>query len=200
MTRKVVSELALALTTSESEYLYRKYTENFEAYDMFLRARAVMQVMKKENHLKAIDLSKRVINLDLHFAGGYQNLSFLLSRGIRLGWSESPREDLEKAFELAQKALSVDDKFPLSYMALASVYLLQGKHDDAVAAMNKAAVIAPGDSITLLWLGAYLQWAGRGEEAFAAIKKSMELNPMYLWGKPDVPGSDGHGLLHRRAV
>ena len=39
VTRKVVSELALALTTTESERLLRKHTENFEAYDMYLRAR-----------------------------------------------------------------------------------------------------------------------------------------------------------------
>ena len=128
-------------------------------------------------------MSQRVIDLDPNFAGGYQYLSFLLSRGIRLGWSESPREDLEKAFELAQKAISVDDKFPLSYMALASVYLMQGKHDDALAAVNRAVSIAPGDSMTLVWLGYYLHWVGRGEEAVAAVKKSMELNPMYLSGR-----------------
>ena len=39
VTRKVVSELAIALTTTESERLPRKHTENFEAYDMYLRAR-----------------------------------------------------------------------------------------------------------------------------------------------------------------
>jgi TolB-like protein len=183
VTQKVISELSLALTTIETEYVYRKYTKNFEAYDMFLRARETMQFMTKENQFKAIELSKRVIDLDPHFAGGYQNLSFLLSRGIKQGWSESPQEDLEKAFELAKKAISVDDKFPLSYMALASVYLLQGKHDNAVAAMNRGVMIAPGDSITVLWLGAYLHWAGRGEEAVAAIKKSMDLNPLYLSGK-----------------
>ena len=184
VTRKVISELSLALTTNESEYIYRKYTNNFEAYDMYLRAREAAHVVgNKEHHLKAIELSKRVIDLDPNFAGGYQYLSFLLSRGIRGGWSESPREDLEKAFELAKKAIAIDDKFPLSYMALASVHLMQGKHDDAVAALNRGVMIAPSDSITVLWLGAYLHWAGRGEEAIAKIKKSMELNPLYLSGK-----------------
>jgi tetratricopeptide (TPR) repeat protein len=31
-------------------------------------------------------------------------------------------------------------------------------------------------------LGYYLQWVGRGEEAVTAVKKSIELNPMYLSG------------------
>jgi tetratricopeptide (TPR) repeat protein len=126
-------------------------------------------------------MCKRVIDLDPDFAGGYQLQSFLLSRGVRFGWF--PQENLEKAFELAQKAISVDDTFPPSYMALASVYLMQGKHEDALAAANTAATLVPGDSETMLWLGFYLHWAGRGAEAIEVIKKAIELNPMYLSGR-----------------
>ena len=180
VTRKVVSELALALTTAESDRLPRKHTESFEAYDLYLRAKMEAYVHKKENTLKGIEMCQRVIDLDPNFAGGYQLQSFLLSRGVRFGWFL--REDLKKAFELAQKAISIDDKFPASHLALASVYLMQGKHDDALAAANRAANIVPGDSDTIVWLGYYLHWVGRGEEAVAAVKKSRELNPMYLSG------------------
>jgi len=183
VTQKVVSELAIALTTSEPERVARKHTHNFEAYDMYLQARREAYTLKKENQLKAMELSRRVIDFDPNFAGGYQMQAYLLSRSIRQGWSESPHEDLKKAFELAQKAISVDDKFPLSYMALASVYLSQGKQDDALAAANRAATIVPGDAETILLLGFYLHWVGRGEEAVAAIKKSMELDPMCLTGQ-----------------
>jgi adenylate cyclase len=183
VTHRVISELALALTGPESSRLSRKHTENFEAYDMYLRANREKQVIKKENHFKAVEISQRVIDLDPNFAGGYQILSELLSRGIRFGWSDSPSEDLKKGLKLAQKAISVDDTFPLSYTALASALLMQRKHDDALAAANTAATIFPGDSITILWLGFYLQWAGRGEEAVTTIRKSMELNPMYLSGR-----------------
>jgi adenylate cyclase len=180
VTRKVVSELAIALTTIESDRLPRKHTENFEAYDMYLRAKREQYVHRKENTLKGIEMCQRVIDLDPNFAGGYQLQSFLLSRGVRFGWF--PQEDLEKAFELAQKAISVDDKFPASHMALASVYFGQGKYDDALAAANRAVNIVPGDSDTIVWLGYYLNRAGREVEAIEVIKKARELNPMYLSG------------------
>lgn len=57
---------------------------------------------------------------------------------------------------------------------------MQGKHDDALAAANRAASLVPGDSDTIAWLGYYLHWVGRGEEAVAAARKSRELNPKYL--------------------
>jgi class 3 adenylate cyclase len=178
VTRKVVSELAVALTATESDRLPRKHTESFEAYDMYLRAKMEQYVHKKENTLKGIEICRRVIDLDPNFAGGYQLQSFLLSRGIRFEWF--PREDLERAYELAQQTKSVDYRFPASYLALASVYLMQGKHDDALAAANRAASLVPGDSDTIAWLEYYLHWVGRGEEAVAAVKKSRELNPKYL--------------------
>jgi TolB-like protein len=183
ITRKVVSELAVALTVDETGRLIRKHTENFEAYDLYLRARTESWVIKKESDLKVIEMLRQVINLDPNFAGGYNHLSLMLSRGIRFGWSASPREDLEKAFELAQKAISVDDKFAFSYYSLASAYLMQGKHDDALAAINTGVSIAPNNDVMRLWQGFYLNWAGRGEEAVAAVKKSMDLNPMYLHGR-----------------
>ncbi len=183
ITRKVVSELAVALTVDETGRLIRKHTENFEAYDLYLRARTESWVIKKESDLKVIEMLRQVINLDPNFAGGYNHLSLMLSRGIRFGWSASPREDLEKAFELAQKAISVDDKFPLSYYSLASVYLMKGKHDNALAAINTGVSMAPNDDVMRLWLGYHLNWVGRGEEAVSAVKKSMELNPMYLHGR-----------------
>jgi len=183
VTQKVVSELALSLRATESDRLARKHTESFEAYDMYLRAFREQDVLKKENYLKSIEMSQRVIDLDPKFAGGYQLQSVAFSRAIRLGWSETPHEDMEKALELAQKAISVDDQFPASYMALASVYLIEGKQDEAVDAANRAATLVPGDSDTILYYGFYLHWAGRGPEAVDAVKKSMELNPMYLHGR-----------------
>jgi adenylate cyclase len=183
VTRKVVSELAVALTATEADRLLRKKTENFEAYEMLLRARNEGYKMKKENFMKAMELAQRVIELDPKLAGGYSSLSLYLSISVRLGWSASPREDMEKAFELAQKAVSVDATSPGGYFSLASIYLIQGKHDDALAAANTAVGLIPGDADTMLWLGYYLHWVGRGEEAIEVIKKAREMNPKYLYGR-----------------
>jgi len=183
VTQTVVSELAVTLKAEEFERMDRKHTENFEAYDMYLRAYREYYGVKKENHLKGIELSQRVIELDPSYAGGYQMLSSFLSRGVRFGFSTSPREDVEKAFELAQKAISLDDTYAFSYSALASAYLMKGQHDDALAAAMAAVRIEQGNSMTHLWLGFYLHWAGRGEEAVQAIKKAQQLNPKYLYSK-----------------
>ncbi len=183
VTQKVVSELAVTLKADETERLMRKGTENFEAYDMSLRALREIYALKKENYLKGIELSQRAIELDPKFTAGYGMLSLLYSVGVRLGYSRSPREDVERALELAQKAISVDDTFALGHLSLASAYLMKRRHDDALAAAKAAARIMPGDSIILMYLGFCLHWVGRGEEAIKVIKEAQQLNPKYLHGR-----------------
>jgi len=180
VTQKVVSELAVTLKASEAERLYRKHTENIEAYDLYVRIIRECLPPKKECHPKAIKLSKRVIELDPKFGGGYQFLSYLLSAGVRFGLSTSPSEDVEKALELAKQAVTVDDTFAPSYISLASAYLMKKQHEDALAAVSAAVRIEPGSYDSNIWLGYYLHWMGRGEEAVKAIKKAQQLNPKYL--------------------
>jgi adenylate cyclase len=196
VTQKVVSELAIALTVNEVERLARKHTENFEAYEMFLRARREMTKLKKENHLKAQESFKRVIELDPNFAGGYACLSFLLSRSVRFGYSTSPREDVEKALEMAQKAISIDNTYWFSYQALAGAHLMKRRHDDALAAITEAVRIQPGLAQVHLFRGFYLHWMGRGEEAVQAIEKALQLNPKYLSaGGPVYFGLPGYAYF-----
>ncbi len=179
--RNVVSELAVTLKANESERLYRKHTENIEAYELYLGIiREYWPPEKKEDHLKALELCKRLVELDPNFAGAYQLPSFFLSMGLRFGYSTSPREDAEKALELAQKAVSLDDTFAPSYNALASAYLMKGQHEDALAAATAAVRIEPGGYNSNMFHGFYLHWMGRGEEAVKALKRAQQLNPKYL--------------------
>ena len=86
VTRKVVAELAVTLKADENERLFRPHTQNFDAYDLFLRARKAWDPPTEENLLKGRELFEQVIELDPEFAGGLcRALSDALAvRAIRL--------------------------------------------------------------------------------------------------------------------
>ncbi|MFC1817104.1 adenylate/guanylate cyclase domain-containing protein [Thermodesulfobacteriota bacterium] len=176
VTQRVVSELAVTLKASEQERLFRRHTENLEAYETFLQARRVLDATMMDT-LKAKKLFERVMELDPDFAGGYAGLSLVSSRSVRHGFSSSPKEDMERSLKLAQRAVATDDTFGWSYLALGSAYLNKGEHDKAIAAMEEWIRIQPGSADAYLFLGFNLHWAGRGEEAIDSVKKSMRLNP-----------------------
>ena len=79
--RKVVSELAVALTVPETLRLARRHTKNFEAYDTYLKARRENYIVRKENHFRSMELTRRVIELDPQFAGGYSSSRVSLYEG-----------------------------------------------------------------------------------------------------------------------
>jgi TolB-like protein/class 3 adenylate cyclase len=177
--QKVVSELAVTLKVSEQERLFRRHTENLEAYETFLRARRTLKP-SKEATVQAKKLFERVMELDPQFAGGYAGLSFVNARMVRHGFSASPEEDMERSLKLAQRAVATDETFGWSYLALGSAYLNKLKHDKAIATMEEWIRIQPGFADAYKHMGFFLHWAGRGDDAIDFIKKSMRLNPVDL--------------------
>jgi TolB-like protein/Tfp pilus assembly protein PilF len=177
VTQHVISEVAIKLTEGERERLQHAHTKCFEAYDLFLKARNIIDPPSRENTERGKLLFERIVKLDDKFAGGYAGLSFCHSRAVRLGLSESPKADLEMADRLAQKAISLDDAFAWSYAALGSVMLQSGHHEQAVDAMKSAISICPNDADSHAFLGYYLHWAGEGEAAVSAFDHLRRLDP-----------------------
>ena len=101
---KVAAELSVTLKASEQEQLYRRHTKNLEAYELFLRARSLIDPPPERKKIL-----KRVIELDPKFAGGYAGLALTIGSVVSRGRSATPDEDIERVVELAQKALAVDD-------------------------------------------------------------------------------------------
>lgn len=174
--QRVVSELAVTLKVSEQERLFRRHTENLEAYETFLLARRTLKP-SKEATLQAKKLFERVIELDPNFAGGYAGLSFVYSRLVRHGFSSSRKKDIELTLKLAQQAVATDETFGWSYLALGSAYLNKLEHDKAISTMEELINIQPGFADAYKYRGFFLHWAGYGDEAIDSIKKAMRLNP-----------------------
>ena len=184
VTQKIVTALTVKLTEDEQERLVRKYTENMEAYDYYLQGLEYFSRLTKDTNILAQQMFKRAIDLDPKFAAAYALLGWARSQEWTLGWSQDP-QPLENAYELAQRAITLDESLPLSHAILAEVYLHKKQHEKAIAEQEKAITLSPNDADGIADLGGILTWAGRPEETIGLVKKAMRLNPMYpteyLW-------------------
>jgi tetratricopeptide (TPR) repeat protein len=93
------------------------------------------------------------------------------------GWSQSPGKDLKKAFEMAQKAIDLDQALPSPHVTLGWFYALQGKHDKAVAEGRKALALVPSSARANYQLGAFLTMADQPDEAILVSQNALRLNP-----------------------
>ena len=159
-----------------AELSREKGTTNVEAYLKFLKAYTLVAINEPSNRL-ARQMLEEAIALDPKFADAYALLGVTYCSEVLNGWSGSFGKDLAKAFELSQKALSLDQTVTSAYNTLGWIYLLQGKFDEAVAEGRKAVELLPGDARSYTRLGGFLAFADQPEEAILALKNASRLNP-----------------------
>ena len=184
VTQKIVAALAVKLTEDEQKRLVRKYTDNMEAYDFYLQGVEYQNRYTKEANVQARQMFERAIHLDPEFSTAYGALGFTHFHEWTFGWSRDP-QSLERAFELAQRTLGLDDSLPLGHHLLGKVYLWKKQYEKAIAELEKAIALSPNYADHLAGLGYILNFSGRPEEAIGLVKNAMRLNPMYpayyLW-------------------
>jgi tetratricopeptide (TPR) repeat protein len=94
---------------------------------------------------------------------------------VRFGWSDSRDKSIQKAEELATKAISCGDN--TTYPLLSIVFLMKGELDKALAVGEKALRLNPNQVNANAMFSIVLNAKGRREEAIAMMKKAIRLNP-----------------------
>jgi len=72
----------------------------------------------------------------------------------------------------------MDDSLEVAHRLLAQMFLLQRKHEEAIAAGEKSLILNPNSAVSYANLGRTLNYAGRPEEAIPLIKKALRLSPI----------------------
>jgi tetratricopeptide (TPR) repeat protein len=109
------------------------------------------------------------------------------------GTGKSPRESIEKAIELAQKSLAVDDARAESHALLGQLYCLRKEWDKAIAEGERGVALNPSGADVKYWYAATLTFAGKPEEAILLFEKAIRLNP---FGPSRYFLSYGHALRY----
>ena len=185
LVQNIVAQLASEVSDAEMVRMRRKGTDNFEAYDYHLRGFDAALRFTRESSAEARAMQQKAIELDPDYASAYAALAWTHLNDFRLGWSDDPAASIERAFELAHKAVSLDDSEPLGHEALSDVYLWRKDYDRAIAEIEKAIALNPNDADLYADLGDRLTWVGDAEQALGHIEKAIRLNPnfppIYLW-------------------
>ena len=179
ITRNIVTALEVQLTSGEQVRLWRQGTTNPEAYDTFLRGRDHAMRKTREDTVQARRLFERAIELDPAFAMAYVGLASTFTLEVRLGWSPSLAESLERARALTHKALALDDALADAYAQLGYISLLQRQHAQAITAGQQAIALSPNGAEVHALLAVTLNFAGRPEDGLTMIEKAMRLSPVY---------------------
>jgi adenylate cyclase len=185
ITMKILTALRVTLTEGEQARVYDRGTGNLDSFMKVLEGNAYFLRFNEDDNIVARQMFEEAIVLDRENSGAYAMLGWTYLMDVWYGSSESAGKSMERASELAQKALSLNETKDYAHSLLGNIYLMTRQHEKAIAENERAVALNPNGADAHAHLGVTLNCMGRSEEALVLFKKAIRLNPMppnwYSW-------------------
>ena len=165
---KVLNSLLVTLDHEETQGLQRRYTENQQAYETFLKAHFFMNKLTPADIDKSIAYFRQAIELDPKYAMAYAGLSDSYMRLDRSG--RAPAEFLPKSREAVMKALELDETVAYAHSMLGRI-AFRYDWDFPRAGREYARARELNPKLVHAWYGSYLLTLNRVAEAEAEQQK-----------------------------
>lgn len=181
----VSTGLRLKLTRVDEQQLAKRYTDNVEAYQLYLKGQYVWKKHTEEDLQKSIEYFNQAIEKDPNYALAYARLSG--SYGVLGNNYLPPHEAFPKAKAYAAKALEIDEMLAEAHTAMGAVRVLyEWNWAEAEREFKRALVLDPNDADAHDLYAVYLDAMGRPDEGMAETKRAQELDPLSLMFSTDV--------------
>ncbi|HEY0461235.1 MAG TPA: protein kinase [Pyrinomonadaceae bacterium] len=176
----ISEKLRLKLSGEDKKQLSKRYTENSEAYQFYLKGRYFVTSKRTEEWIKkGIEYFQKAIDLDpnyaLAFSGIAEAYGFLASSTG--GWR--PHDAYPKAEAAALKALELDESLGEAHCSMGfSRLLYDWNFAEAGREFRRAIELSPNYPNSHDGLGFYLKAVGRHAEAIEKCKEAQRLDPL----------------------
>jgi len=191
--REIVKALKIKLLGEKTGPLVKSYTENLQAYNLYLQGRYFWNKRTAIEIWKAIDFFSQAIEIDPNYALAYIGLAdcYLLLPS----YGRSPvREVLPQAKDAISRAMELDDTLAEAHTSQAAVKELEVAPADAEKEYKRAIELSPNYPTAHLWYHIFLLCRGRFDEAEAEISRAKELDPLSLI----INSASGDMLYYRK--
>jgi TolB-like protein/class 3 adenylate cyclase/Tfp pilus assembly protein PilF len=178
ITKKIITELQVKLTAGEQARILARGTDNLDAYLKFLQAHHLGFNFKPENNALARQLAEEAIALDPNWSQAYRSLGMTHVMDVFYRLTKTPAKSLERAYDLGQKTLALDEKSGNGQYLLSVVHSLQHQHEKAIEYGTLAVELNPNNIYAQGNLARLLMNAGRPKESIPLYKKAIRLNPI----------------------
>ena len=177
LSREISDALRVRLTGEEKRRLAKRYTDNAEAYQLYLKGRYFWYQWTPEKSQKAIEYFLEATSKDPGYALAYAGLA---DTYISQAWfgEVAPREAMPRAKDAALKALESDGDLAEAHVSLAFVNCLYDwDWTSAANHFERAITLNPGYVNAHNWYSFYLAALGRSGEALSEAKRALDLDP-----------------------
>lgn len=167
---QIVPALVVNLSPDERDSLAKRYTDDTDAYDLYLKGRYEWNKRSNPGMVEAQRLFRNAIEADPQFALAYVGLADTLLVA---------ESDEGEAADAIAKALELDPNLAEAY-ASRGFYLMfhRWEWQEAETAFKRSLELNPNYATAHHWYATLLSIKGENEAAKAEMRAALELNPL----------------------
>jgi serine/threonine-protein kinase len=177
--RAIASKLKVTLSGGQQQRPARQLTTNVEAYELYMRGRALLT--KRGRHIApGMECLKQAVELDPNFAAAWGGLAEAFTVQGYMGMMP-PGEVMPKALTAARRAVALDPKSGEAHCALAATLMLwERDYERARRTFVQGLELNPNYTQGRAWYGLFLlQWVyGEIAEGLAEVRIAAERDPL----------------------
>ena len=173
---QVVTGLRLKLSGESRQHLTKRYTENIEAYNLYLKGRFQLDQRERWEIRKSAQYFQQAINLDPNYARAYAGLAEYYFYVVFFG-DYRPTDMMPKAKAAAARALELDDTLAEAHVSMGKVHdYYDWDWAKAEREFKRAIELNPNSPHARRHYGLHLEIVNRRDEMYAEIRQAMMLD------------------------
>ena len=178
ITLSVIDALKLKLFDNEKAAVLMRYTENAEAYELFLKGRYQSYKYTAEGWTRAIEFFEKAIEIQPDYAPAYAGIA--AASGCLWFFGIQPAEQMiPQSKTAAIKALELDENIAEAYFSAAiSTFFYDWEWEKAGREFKRSIALDPNNAEALSYYAMFLAFEERFDEADELSKKSLKLDPL----------------------
>jgi len=184
--RDVSHKLRARLSGVDEKKVAKTYTENAEAYQLYLRGNYYLFEGDESGYKRSLDYFQQAIGKDPDYAQAYAGIAnvYIEAADVTL----TNREAMAKAKEAATKALELDDTVAEGHASMAGIRMFYDWNwPEAEKEYRRAIELNPNYALAHQGYSFYLGMVrGRYPEAIAEAKKAQQVDPLSLYANANV--------------
>lgn len=175
---EIAAKLQTGTTDEQAKSFRKRYTEDFEAYKLYVRGRYYWNKRDVPDLQRGLSYFQQAIDRDPTYAPAYAGLAD--SYFVECAAGALPaREGFPKAKAAALAALELDDSLAEAHASLAHTeFDYDWNWAAAETEYKKAIGLSPGSSYAHYFYGTFLLAMARNGEAFTELRRAQELDPL----------------------
>jgi tetratricopeptide (TPR) repeat protein len=184
--KEISTTLRLKLSGAEQKRVTKRYTDNPEAYHLYLKGRYFWLKFTPADHQRAAEYFNQAIARDPNYALAYAGLADTYIASAGNGWI-APSEAYPKAKAAAKKALELDETLQEAHLTFGALTIFYD-YDWAAAEreFKRSIELNPNYAGSYEIYSQLLAATGRLDEALAMTRRGLEVEPLSVLINDDM--------------